>query len=115
MASWRSFVALAVSCACALASVRAAGACAQAGVRSYLADLVVPGGALRMVLRLEDDGDATLDIPAQGIERLALEVTGGPGGALSMRIPVGVPATIEVRPVDGRLEGSFRQGSFAAP
>jgi hypothetical protein len=110
MASWWVFAALVISCACA--SARAA---AEAGVRSYLADLAVPGGALRMVLRLEDDGDATLDIPAQGIQRLALQVTGGPGGALSMRIPVAVPATIDLRPVEGRLEGSFRQGTFAAP
>ena len=101
-----------------------AGACVAAlclaavpaeGVRTYLADLAVPGGSLRLVLRLTEDGDATIDIPAQGIERMALEVTGGPGGALTMRIPVPVPAFMDLKEADGGLAGTFRQAAFSAP
>ncbi|MFM9182107.1 MAG: alpha/beta hydrolase family protein [Phycisphaerales bacterium] len=101
-----------------------AGACLAAlclaaipaeGVRTYLADLAVPGGSLRLVLRLTDGGDATIDIPAQGIERMALEVTGGPGGALTMRIPVPVPAFMDLKEADGGLAGTFRQAAFSAP
>ncbi|MFM8784852.1 MAG: alpha/beta hydrolase family protein, partial [Phycisphaerales bacterium] len=85
------------------------------GVRTYLADLAVPGGSLRLVLRLTDGGDASIDIPAQGIERMALEVTGGPGGALTMRIPVPVPAFMDLKEADGGLAGTFRQAAFSAP
>lgn len=106
------------------AVARFAGACVATlclaavpaeGVRTYLADLAVPGGSLRLVLRLTEDGDATIDIPAQGIERMALEVTGGPGGALTMRIPVPVPAFMDLKEADGGLAGTFRQAAFGAP
>ncbi|MFM8697590.1 MAG: hypothetical protein ACKOF7_02790, partial [Phycisphaerales bacterium] len=105
--------------AACLAGVCLAALCLAAapaeGVRTYLADLAVPGGSLRLVLRLTDGGDATIDIPAQGIERMALEVTGGPGGALTMRIPVPVPAFMDLKEADGGLAGTFRQAAFSAP
>lgn len=82
--------------------------------RTYLADLDVPGGTLRFVLRMTESGDATIDIPAQGIERMPLEVSGKPDGTMVMRLPVPVPAFMELKDVGDRLEGTFRQAAFSS-
>ena len=103
----------------ALLAVAATIACtAIAGARAdstYLADLDVPGGTLRFVLRMTDSGDATIDIPAQGVQGMALEVSGKPDGSMVLRLPVPVPAFMELRESGDRLEGTFRQGAFTGP
>ena len=103
----------------ALLAVVATIACtAFAGARAdatYLADLDVPGGTLRFVLKMTDSGDATIDIPAQGVQGMALEVSGKPDGSMVMRLPVPVPAFMELRESGERLDGTFRQGAFTAP
>lgn len=88
---------------------------APAAERTYLADLDVPGGTLRFVLRLAESGDATIDIPAQGIDRMPLDVSGKPDGTMVMRLPVPVPAFMELKESGDRLEGTFRQGTFSSP
>ena len=94
------------------ALVAAAGAGAE---RMLVADLEVPGGTLRMVLRLTEGGDATIDIPLQGVERMVLEVTGRPDGSMQLRLPVPVPAFMDLKESGQGLSGTFRQGGFTAP
>jgi fermentation-respiration switch protein FrsA (DUF1100 family) len=91
-------------------------AAARAGAeRMLVADLEVPGGTLRMVLRLAEGGEATIDIPVQGVERMALEVTGRPDGSMQFRLPVPVPAFMDLKESGDGLAGTFRQGTFTAP
>ncbi len=90
-------------------------AAAPAAERTYLADLDVPGGTLRFVLRMTESGDATIDIPAQGIDRMPLDVSGKPDGTMVMRLPVPVPAFMELKESGERLEGTFRQAAFTSP
>jgi len=75
-------------CAVIASMVAALVAAAGAGPeRMLVADLEVPGGTLRMVLRLTEGGDATIDIPLQGVERMVLEVSGRPTAPCSCGCP----------------------------
>ncbi|MFZ4465803.1 MAG: alpha/beta hydrolase family protein [Phycisphaerales bacterium] len=101
-----------LACASTIACAASAGARADA---TYLADLDVPGGTLRFVLRMTDSGDATIDIPAQGVQGMELEVSGRPDGSMVLRLPVPVPAFMELKESADRLDGTFRQGAFTGP
>jgi fermentation-respiration switch protein FrsA (DUF1100 family) len=56
-----------------------------------------------------------IDIPMQSLEGFPTMVTKGEAGKLTIRIPVGAEAVIEVTPKEGLLVGEMRQAGMSFP
>ncbi len=92
------------------------------GARTWSGVLAAPGGSLPMAITIAPDGPerwaGCIDIPLQKVEALPLFVTRAApeaGGAYSIKLPVGLPAYLELKDESGSLVGRFRQGTFDAP
>jgi fermentation-respiration switch protein FrsA (DUF1100 family) len=89
------------------------------GAEAWSATLEIPGGgSLGMGLTLAAPAGGppvgALDIPAQGVEKMPLDVERA-SGAWNIRIPVSETARLLLVPVEDRLEGRFQQGTIDAP
>jgi uncharacterized protein len=98
---------------------RTGDAKATAGNQRWEGTLDVGGSKLPFAVTIADHPEfgpiGAIDIPMQSLEGFPLMVTKGDGGKITMRIPVGAEAVIDVAPKDELLVGEMRQGGMTIP